>query len=209
MPEIDVYPAGGAPGRAVRGAPGALTFSAGGRRGLQVAWLILVPVLCSAQVAMDNIRLSHDGDDYLLSAQVSYELTEEVVEALEHGVALHLTTDIEVRRKRRWLWDPVIAELSLETRLEYHILSKQYLVTHLYDQTRRRYLDLEGALSRLGDIRDMPLVVGESLDPGADYSVRLRARLSREALPAPLHPLVYIEPQWRIASGWHELALRE
>ena len=37
-----------------------------------------------------------------------------------------------------------------------------------------------------------------------EYTLAIRAKLDIEALPAPLRPVAYVSPSWRMSSGWYE-----
>jgi len=63
------------------------------------------------------------------------------------------------------------------------------------------------AIDALGKIAPIPVLEADKLAPGEDYRVRMRSRLDIEALPAPLRPLAYVHPGWRLGSGWHRWEL--
>lgn len=140
---------------------------------------------------------------YQLDANVDYRFSPEVLEALDSGVPLTLSLHIEVLRERRYLWDEVVAQLEQRFLLEFHALTKQYLVRNLNANTQANYLTLAAALTALGTVSGLPMLDTTLVQPGEDYRVRVRARLDIEALPAPLRPMAYISSKWRLASQWH------
>jgi hypothetical protein len=140
---------------------------------------------------------------YLLSARVVYRLGDTPREALENGVPLTIELEMEVMRKREWLWDETIAELQQKFRLEYHTLSQQYLVTNLNSGQVKSFPSLTTATQFLGRIDDFPLLDASLLESGESYYGQLRAILDIDALPVPLQPIAYLFGEWRLSSEWY------
>ncbi len=145
---------------------------------------------------------------FLLSARIDYRLSPEALEALDSGVPLFVVLDIRVERQRRWWWNSTVARLQQRYLLLYHALSEKYVVHSLNSGAQANYRSLAEALAALGRIEDLPLMDSNLLESGADYRVRMRAYLDIEALPAPLQPLAYLSPGWRLQSEWRQWSLR-
>lgn len=137
-----------------------------------------------------------------LTARIDFHLSDEALDALDHGVALDIIIDMQALEQRRWLWDRTVAEHSERFRLERQALTNHYLVTHKYQ--RQSFLSLTEALQFIGTIRDYPLLNATELEAGKQYHGRIRAWLDIESLPAPMRPTAYISSHWRIDSGWYE-----
>ncbi len=142
-----------------------------------------------------------------LSARVRYHLSDEVLEALNSGVPLFFVLDIEVERVRRWWPDATIASLQQRYLLLYHALSEKYVVHNLNSGVQGNYGSLTTALWSMGRVEDLPLIDRGLLDAGAEYTVRLRATLDLDALPAPIQPLAHLSSDWRLESPWYELSI--
>ena len=150
-------------------------------------------------------ELFHQLGEYEDSAE--YALYAAALDALQNGVPLTVELDMEVRRRRPWLWDETVYTLTQRFRLEYHTLSRQYLVSNLNSGERRGFPTRSGALRFMGQIVDFPLLDNGLLDPNGRYEGALRARLDIEALPAPLRLLAYLSDDWRLASEWYSWSL--
>ncbi|HTT08823.1 MAG TPA: DUF4390 domain-containing protein [Gammaproteobacteria bacterium] len=176
---------------------------------LPLAWQIALPATARAEpgivVEAASARVEHDI--YLVDARLRYELSEEARQALESGIPLTFTVEVEFRERRSYLWDPVVADSRHFLRLEYHVLSRSYLVSDLTIKTRQSFPQLQEALDALGTIHNMAVVERNLLDPNASYQARLSARLEIESLPAPLRPAAYFQSAWRIKSPVHQWAL--
>ncbi len=145
---------------------------------------------------------------YMVNAVLDYHFGKDPLEALANGVALTVNVEVAIRRKRRYVWDEEIAHVVQSYELRRHELSERYIVTNMATSTSRNFDSLDDAIVALGRIAPIPVVEADRLDDEARYRVRLRANLDIEALPAPLRPLAWIKPGWRLGSGWHKWDLR-
>lgn len=144
-----------------------------------------------------------DGGVYRLNARIDYRFSPPALDALQNGVPLIVELEMEVRRRRAWVWDEAVYTLTQRFRLEYHALSRQYLVSNLNSGERRGFPTRSSALQFMGQISDFPLLDQGLLVPGERYEGALRVQLDREALPAPLRLVAYLSDDWRLSSEWH------
>ena len=140
---------------------------------------------------------------YRLNAQLEYRFSDESLKALENGVPLVVEIEMEVRRRRPWLWDETVYALAQRFQLEYHSLSRQYVVSNLNSGERRGFATRPTALRFMGRIDNFPLLDRSLLVAGERYEGALRARLDLEALPSPLRLFAYLSEDWRLSSEWY------
>ncbi|HXH04501.1 MAG TPA: DUF4390 domain-containing protein [Candidatus Competibacteraceae bacterium] len=174
--------------------------------------LLLLLVLAAGMVwargfLVQRVSTHLEQGVYRLDADIEYGLSEANLEAMRNGVPITVELEMEVRRRRDWLWDVTEASLRQRYRLEYHALSGQYLVSNLNSGERKGFPTLGTATDYLGRIRDFPLLDSSLLEPGGQYYGRLRVSLDIEALPAPLRPVAYFSADWRLASDWYRWPL--
>jgi hypothetical protein len=86
--------------------------------------------------------------------------------------------------------------------LQYHALSRSYLVKNLNAGTQGNYRGLEDALRAAGTIQNLPLT-NVPLQAGRRYLVRIRGSLDIESLPTPVRLLAYISSAWDMQSEWY------
>ncbi|MCG5501732.1 DUF4390 domain-containing protein [Ectothiorhodospira lacustris] len=179
---------------------------------LLLAWLLAWPGLLGAS-GNPPLKVRWAATElvsgiYLLNADIDYRLTRNLNEALHNGVKLTFEVQIEINRSRDWMWDATVAELVQRYRVEYHALSRLYIVTHLNTGVQRAFYRLESAMSTLGDLQELPLLDASLLDDDRDYAIRLRARLKAEDLPLPLRVRGYVSREWSPVSEWYSWSLR-
>lgn len=153
--------------------------------------------------AIQSVQPAWNGNVYQLNARAQTPLTEPAVEALHRGVALTLTFDIEVNRKRRYWLDETVAILEQEYQLRYHALTDHYLLVNLNTGVQSSFPHLQATLDVVGLVVDLPVLDRQFLEPKGDYQARMRVRLDLESLPPPLRLVAYFTPSWWMTSEWH------
>jgi hypothetical protein len=143
-------------------------------------------------------------ENYLIDANINYELSESVVEALQHGIQLRFDIHVRIQRQRRFVWDKTIAAALLSYQLEYLPLSNNYVLTKLNDGSRRYLQDLDESLDYLGTVKDFAVVNVNQLAPNDSYKCQVSSNLRVRNLPLPLQPLAMISPSWELDSDWYE-----
>lgn len=172
----------------------------------------LVLGVCSSTALAEGFEVqaaatSLADDTYQLTARIDYRFGSEVLDALDNGVPLTVHLEVEVQRLRRWWANQTVARLEQRHQLTYHAFSDQYLLRNLNSGDLTIHPTLGLALSALGAVDHFPLVSAARIEPGEEYQVQLRASLDIEALPAPLRPVAYVTPAWRLASEWYICSL--
>lgn len=170
-------------------------------------WLLLLllgAAYAETEEAVEVLSASSDVYDgwHVLDASIRFAFDDELFVALENGVQLDIEVLVEIRRPRKWLWDPVISSHRLGFTLQHHPLTGAYVVTESITGTRHEFQDAREALQFLGTVRNYHLLNAGLLDPDRKYDGYIMARLNIDALPAPLQPVAYVSRKWRAESAW-------
>jgi hypothetical protein len=145
---------------------------------------------------------------YRVGARIEFELNETLQDALRNGVPLILELQIEVLRDRHWLWGDMVAQLRQRFGLQFHALSRQYLVQNYSSGEQFNFRKLSDALHYIGNVYDLPLIDANLLEPEQDYWVRMRANLDVESLPTPVRVWAYLGSEWSLQSDWYQWHLQ-
>ena len=145
---------------------------------------------------------------YQLYGQIDHVLSPPVQEALENGLPLTIEIQVEVLRDYWGVWDHAVASLSQRYQIQYHALSRQYLVKNLNSGAQRTHSSEASALAALGAISELPILDQRLLATDEYYSARVRSRLDIEALPTPLRLTAYLDKRWRQSSDWYTWPLQ-
>jgi hypothetical protein len=143
-------------------------------------------------------------DTYLIDTIIDYDLSDPVIEALQHGIQLRFVVNVRIQRQRRFVWDKTIATANLSYQLAYLPLTNNYVLTNLNDGERRYLQDLDETLDYLGTLRDFAVVNVNQLASNESYKCQVSSHLRIRNLPLPLQPLAMISPSWELDSDWYE-----
>lgn len=174
-------------------------------RTLSRCCLLLLPLWSFAAAAADygaQIRyadLSRSDTGLHINAAIDYPLSPTAKEALLKGVPLEWRVIIEIRQ-RRLLWNSVVSRQQLPYKLQFHALLNQYAVETGREHTEM-FLTLNAALGYMSQLHGIDLVL-PLLEADADYQLAVKTQFRREALPVPLRPFTYFDPQWYLSSAW-------
>ena len=148
-----------------------------------------------------NDRIVH------VDARIDLPVNPRIEEALSKGIPIDVVIDIGMVKHRWWWWNRVITDRTLRRRIQFHALSRQYLVSGLLENdVSESFGSLSQALVQAGTLDDYKLFLTPKKEIEADvrYLLMLRARLDIEALPMLMRPLAYATPSWRRSTGWTE-----
>ena len=144
---------------------------------------------------------SKDGT-YFLDAQFVVNLSSGAFEALENGVPLVFDLQVQVVKTHPWFWDVVDIEINQTRQIQYHALSRSYLVKDPGAGTQGNYRRLKDALQAAGFI-DALFLTDQKLEQGRGFKIRIRGSLDIESLPTPVRLLAYVSSSWDMDSQWY------
>ncbi|WP_323143216.1 DUF4390 domain-containing protein [Massilia phyllosphaerae] len=165
--------------------------------------LMLVFACVTAQAA-DGIDITRAGieasdDGYRLSASYSFDLTTSLQQALQGGMPVYFTTEIELTRPRWYWYDDRAVAARRTVRLDYDVLARVYHVL-VIGSVQQTYDTLDQAL--LAIRRPGRWLIGPkgALKPGESYNVTLRMFMDRDYLAKPLQVDALNNSDWRLTS---------
>jgi len=164
---------------------------------LLVLALIALPVASRAG-AIDPVsaRLSAGDDAYLLSAEFKVDLGAHLEEAVSRGVPLYFLLEFDLTRNR-WYWvNEHIAGKTINYRLSYDALTRQYRLASggLYQS----FATLGEALRVMARVFALPVVGKGEVKAGDVYQAALRLSLDRQQLPKPFQVDAIANSGWQV-----------
>jgi hypothetical protein len=166
-------------------------------------WLLPFPGYANkfaAEVRRAEITLQ--GDSYMLSADIIYQLSDKAMEALQNGVPLFWDLQVKVQQQRNVLWNKTLVDTAIRYRIQYHALLNMYRVRNEGNGEVYNFSTLSAALDLMSAVRDFRLIEKAELAPEKQYLCAVKVNFDRDALPLPLRPIAYIDPQWYLSSDW-------
>jgi len=160
-----------------------------------------IPAIAADGIEITQAHLESSDDGYKLSATFSFELNHNLEDAINHGIPLHFTTQVEMNRPRWYWFNESTVSTQRTVRIAKNLLTNEYQATIL-GGVQQSFNTLEEALGLLR--RPSRWVVADrgALKAGATYNVGVRMRLDLEYLSKPIHLNALNNSDWRLASEW-------
>jgi hypothetical protein len=152
-------------------------------------------------VILDAQTRLEDGV-WFLDADISFQLNETALGALENGLPLDVELTIVLERSRRIIWDDEFATLKQRYQLQFHALTERYITRNLNSGEQSSHRTLSAALEALGQVRGLPLIDDALLEEGPRYFVEMRVVLDIKGMGGPLGVVRLFWNDWRSESDW-------
>jgi hypothetical protein len=164
-------------------------------------WLAFAPAAHGDTITVKSAELRAEDENYVLNAQFDFAFNPTLEEALQKGVSLYFALEFELTRPRRyWFDDKVVAE-SVQYRVSYSPLTRQYRVaTGLLGQ---QLASLEEVEHLLGRVASRPVIPIDALQKGVRYDAAVRLRLDVTQLPKPFQINALASRDWSLQSDWY------
>ena len=149
------------------------------------------------EIVQAHLEQSEEG--VKLSTTFDFELHRGLVDALNRGVPLYFTTEVEITRKRWYWFDEETVSAARTVRISYNVLTRQYNAAAL-GQLQQSVPTIEDALLTVR--RPARWVVAEpgKLKRGETYLVAVSMALDVTQLPKPFQVHALNSSDWRLSS---------
>ena len=179
------------------------------------AWRLLVPWLLAltcavfaggaARAAGDRIDVEQAAfelrdDGYYFNGDFDFDLKPRVAEALDRGLTLYFVVEVELTRSRWYWFDEKAVNTSLNYRLSYHALTRQYRVAS--GNLQSSFATLGEAIGMMTHVRDWKVAERSTLRIGETYAAAVRMRLDTTQLPKPFQINAMTNRDWTLDSDW-------
>jgi hypothetical protein len=149
------------------------------------------------EITRANIEASEEG--YKLAAAYAFDLNHGLEDAIQHGVKLFFTTQIELTRPRWYWYDDKAVSVRQSIGISYDVLTRTYQVT-VVGSMRQSFATLEDAMVLVRRPSRWLIAPRGALKPGETYDVTVRMYMDRELLPKPIQVNAFNNSQWRLES---------
>ena len=170
---------------------------------IALAWLLPFSAYAEDPVTeVIDAEITLLNDHYVISADMIYQLSKRATSALQSGVPLFWSIQIQLLQHRPILWDKTILNTEIHYRLQYQALLNVYKLQNLTSGETYNFSTLYAALDLMSAIRDIALIEKSKISAKEDYVYALKIKFIGDLLPLPLRPLAYIDKQWFLSSDW-------
>ncbi|MFP4251937.1 MAG: DUF4390 domain-containing protein [Guyparkeria sp.] len=185
-------------------------------RASRLGWLLLLFAIglggtsgLHADARVIDVHAEVREDSLFLDANLELSLGDEVIDALRNSIALNLLVEAEIVEPREWLWDRALLNDRRRLRLEYHALSRTWMVTDFHARETHTFSQLADAVESLSRVRAWRLGNWASLADRPRLLGKLRVTLDVNKLPLPLRVPALFDDNWDLDSDWFLWGLSE
>lgn len=168
---------------------------------LLLAAMLVPPAQAAEQIELVQAHLESSDEGYKLSATYSFDLNHGLEDALNRGVPLYFTTDVEINRPRWYWFDEKTIRTSQTVRISYNVLTRQYHAG-VSGQLQQTFNRLDDALTLVRRPNRWVVADKNALKVGETYQVALRMGLDLAQLPKPFQVNALNNSDWRLMSEW-------
>ena len=152
------------------------------------------------EATIRNPKLEATDDGYQVSADIDFQLTGSMKEAVSKGVPLYFVVEFEIS-KGRWYWfDQNLAKASRDRRVSYAPLTDQYKIS--VSGVSQNVATIEDVQRLLSRVRSWTVLQKGRLKPGEKYEAAIRFRLDNAQLPKPFQLDILASKDWNLSSDW-------
>lgn len=152
-------------------------------------------------IEIEQAHLEDSSEGYRLSSTFAFDLNRGLEDALNRGIPLYFTTEIEIT-KPRWYWFDAKEIVESQTiRISYNVLTRQYHAA-ITGRLQQSFPTLDDALSLVRRPNRWVVADRNALKVGQTYSVSVRMQLDVAQLPKPFQVHALNSSDWRLTSNW-------
>ncbi|MCF0252781.1 MAG: DUF4390 domain-containing protein [Duodenibacillus sp.] len=141
-----------------------------------------------------------------LSASWEFDLSDALLQSLNHGIALYFVTQFRLVRER-WYWSNRTEALqSIVTRVNFSPLAQRYRVSQ--GGLTQSFSKLDYLLPVLKNTRDWRVAEPSELEALADCRAQVRMLLDTTRLPKPLQVSIGGNSDWSLDSEWQDVEIK-
>jgi len=169
-----------------------------------LACQLLLLFACAQARAADGVEITRAGieaseEGYRLSVSYAFDLNAGLEEAIQHGVPLSFTTQVELTRPRWYWYDDKAVSQRQTIRIRYDVLTRLYQVS-VSGSMQQSFPTLEDAMVLIRRPSRWLVAPRGALKPGETYNVTVRMFMDRDRMSKPIQVNAFNNSQWRLES---------
>lgn len=160
---------------------------------------LTAPLACADPgITVERAELMTGEDSHHINADFSINLSREIEDAINKGVALSFLVEFVLMEPHKYWFDQEAASASLSLRLSYHALSRQYLLN--IGNRQSTFSTLQETIEELSKLRSWTAIDKSVIKKDVPYYAMLRMRLDQSKLPKPLQVSAIGSENWNLIS---------
>ena len=168
---------------------------------LTVGW---VPSASAVSPDVVNIGVGTKGKHVVINARLVDGFTEKILEAIDNGVPMGFTYEIELRKANTIWIDSLVSSNKVRHRVQFDSLKKTYKFSEFGNNVKRKIITRkENRYQQLMlTLTDIPIAPIYKLDPNEKYYVRVKADLETDRFWFPFNYIFFFVPFSEFETSW-------
>ena len=151
-----------------------------------------------------NIGVGTNGKYLVMNARLVDGFTEKILEAIENGIPMGFTFEIELRKDNTLWVDSLVSSNKVRHRVQFDSLKKIYRFSESGKNVKRKIITRkESRYQKLMlTLKDIPIAPIYKLDPNEKYYVRVKADLETDRFWFPFNYIFFFVPFSAFETSW-------
>ena len=151
-----------------------------------------------------NIGVGTKGKYVVVNARLIDGFTESIKKAIENGVPMGLTFEVELRQENTAWVDSLISSNKIRHKVQFDSLKKIYRFSESGKNIRRKKITRKDSRYQklMLTLRDIPIAPIYKLDPNEKYYVRVKADLETDRFWFPFNYIFFFVPFSEFETSW-------
>ena len=151
-----------------------------------------------------NIGVGTNGKYLVMNARLVDGFTEKILEAIENGIPMGFTFEIELRKDNTLWVDSLVSSNKVRHRVQFDSLKKIYRFSESGKSVKRKIITRkESRYQKLMlTLKNIPIAPIYKLDPNEKYYVRVKADLETDRFWFPFNYIFFFVPFNAFETSW-------
>ncbi len=157
-----------------------------------------------AKPTISKISLNTEKELITLDAELIDAFNEKIKEAIESGVAMTFTYEVELLKQSSGFGDDVVSQNKVTHTIQYDTLKKVYQFSSKGKNVNRKITtkSMEKYQQLMLTLKDIPIAHIFKLDPEEKYYARVKAEMEADGLWFPFNYLLFFVPFEEFETSW-------
>jgi hypothetical protein len=163
-----------------------------------------IPSVFAESPNIVNIGVATKGKYVVMNARLIDGFNDKVLEAIESGVPMGFTYEIELRKENAAWVDSLISSNTVRHKIQYDSLKKAYRFSEVGKNVRRKVITRKTSRYQklMLTLKDIPIAPIFRLDPNEKYYVRVKADLETDRFWFPFNYIFFFVPFSDFETSW-------
>ena len=166
--------------------------------------MALVSPVSAVSPDVVNIGVGTKGKYVVMNARLIDGFTEKIQEAINNGVPMGFTFEIELRKANTIWMDSLVSSNKVRHRIHFDSLKKIYRFSEFGKNLKRKIITRKKARYQrlMLTLKDIPIAPIYKLDPNEKYYVRVKADLETDRFWFPFNYILFFVPFSEFETSW-------